>query len=60
MNTDAQRKATSKYKSQFIELRYRVTENERNIIKKYCDEHNISINAFTRKLVFDEINKQSN
>lgn len=60
MSSDAQRKATAKYKGKFIELRYRVTDEERNIIKKYCEEHDISINEFTRKLVFDEINKHSN
>ena len=60
MSSDAQRKATAKYKGKFIELRYRVTEEERRIIKKYCEEHDISINEFTRKLVFDEISKHSN
>lgn len=64
MSSDAQKKANTKYKrikrENIVEMRYQVTTNERDIIKNYCEQHNISVSDFTRKLVFDEINKQSN
>lgn len=64
MASEAQRKANAKYKEKnkgkFVEMRYKVSIEERDIIKNFCDQHDISVSDFTRKLVFDEINKQSN
>lgn len=63
MASEAQRKANAKYKEKnkgkYVEMRYKVTIDERDIIKAYCDDHNISVSDFTKKLVFDEINKES-
>ena len=59
MATDAQRKANAKYKEKckgkFAEMRYRVSVEERDEIKAYCDAHNISVSDFTRELVFQKI-----
>ena len=55
MATDAQRKANTKYKEKFAEMRYRVSVEERDEIKAYCDAHNISVSDFTRELVFQKI-----
>ena len=59
MATDAQRKANTKYKEKckgkFAEMRYRVSVEERDELKAYCDAHNISVSDFTRELVFQKI-----
>ena len=59
MATDAQRKANTKYKEKckgkFAEMRYRVSVEERDEIKAYCDAHDISVSDFTRELVFRKI-----
>ncbi len=64
MASEAQRKANAKYKEKnkgkFVEMRYKVSIEERDIIKNFCDQRDISVSDFTRKLVFDEINNQSN
>ena len=59
MATDAQRKANTKYKEKckgkVAEMRYRVSVEERDEIKAYCDAHDISVSDFTRELVFQKI-----
>ncbi len=63
MASEAQRKANAKYKEKnkgkYVEMRYKVTIDERDTIKAYCDDHNISVSDFTKQLVFDKINKES-
>ena len=44
-----------KCKDKFAEMRYRVSVEERDEIKAYCDAHNISVSDFTRELVFQKI-----
>ena len=62
MATESQKRATQKYKEKnkgkFVEMRFKVSVEERNQIKTYCDEHGIAVSDFVRKLVFDAINKQ--
>lgn len=62
MASEAQRKANAKYKEKckgkFVEMRYRVSIEERDAIKAYCDAHNVSVSDFTRELVFEKITSQ--
>ena len=61
MTSEAQKKANAKYKEKckgiYVEMRYRVTVEERDAIKAYCDERNISVSDWTRELVFREMNR---
>ena len=56
--TDARRKASNKYKAQFIELRLRVTPEERDKIKAYADAHGESVNGLLLRLVRAEMLKE--
>lgn len=59
MASEAQKKANARYKEktkgEIVEMRYRVTPEERDQIKKYCDENNTNVSDFTRDLVFKVI-----
>lgn len=63
MASEAQRRANQKYKEKnkgiYVEMRYKVTIEERDMIKAYCDERNVTVSDFTKKLVFEAINKES-
>ena len=59
MATEAQKKANAKYKEKmkgkYVELRYKVTLEERDQIKAYCDERKLAVSDFTRGLVLEKI-----
>lgn len=55
-NTDAQNKATLKYKAKAykrIPLDVRIEEYEE--LKNYCEKNNESINGFIRKIIAENI-----
>ena len=55
MTTEAQKKANAKYKEKmkgkYVELRYKVTPEERDEIKAYCEAKKVAVSDFTRELV---------
>ena len=61
MATEAQKKATAKYKEKmkgkYVEMRYKVTPEERDLIKAFCDSKKVAVSYFTRELVLEEIGK---
>ena len=61
MATEAQKKATAKYKEKmkgkYVEMRYKVTLEERDLIKAFCDSKKVAVSDFTRELVLEEIGK---
>ena len=63
MASEAQRRANQKYKEKnkgiYVEMRYKVTIEERDMIKAYCDVHNVTVSEFIKKLVFDTINGEA-
>ena len=52
--TDAQRRAEKKYH----DIRFRVLPEEKEKIFKYAEEHGESVNAFIKRLIDAEINKE--
>lgn len=61
MATEAQKKATAKYKEKmkgkYIEMRYKVTPEERDLIKSFCESKQIAVSDFTRELVLKKVNE---
>lgn len=61
MATEAQKKATAKYKEKmkgkYVEMRYKVTPEERDLIKAFCDSKKVAVSDFTRELVLEKIGK---
>lgn len=55
--TEAQKKATYKYRENYTELRVRVTYEERDKIKEYCSNKNISVSEYLRNLIEEDIKK---
>lgn len=61
MTTEAQKRANAKYKEKnkgkYVELRYKVTLEERDVIKAYCEAKKVAVSDFTRELVLEQVNK---
>ena len=53
--SEAQKRATYKYREKFEEVRFRVTKEQKEKIKAYCDAHNVSVSEYVSKLVLDSI-----
>ena len=56
--TDAQRRAEKKYHAECEVIRFRVLPEEKEKIFKYAEEHGESVNAFIKRLIDAEINKE--
>ena len=56
--TDAQRRAEKKYHAKFEVIRFRVLPEEKEKIFKYAEEHGESVNAFIKRLIDAELNKE--
>ena len=56
--TDAQRRAEKKYHAKFEVIIFRVLPEEKEKIFKYAEEHGESVNAFIKRLIDAEINKE--
>ena len=56
--TDAQRRAEKKYHAKLEVIRFRVLPEEKEKIFKYAEEHGESVNAFIKRLIDAEINKE--
>lgn len=53
--TEAQKKTEAKYLSKFQILHIRVPNGQRDIIAKYCADHDESINHFVLRLIEKEM-----
>ncbi|WP_405373551.1 hypothetical protein [Pseudobutyrivibrio sp.] len=54
--TEAQKRATYKYREKFEEVRFRVTKEQKEQLKAYCEKNNVSISEFVSKIVLDALN----
>ncbi len=57
--TDAQKKATYKYREKIEELRFQVPKGEKNIIKAHAESQGESVSAFIYRAVKETMKRDS-
>ena len=55
--SDARRRANDKWRSKFVEVRFRVTQDKKDIIQQHAAQQGESVNAFINRAVDEAIKK---
>ena len=55
MTTDAQKRATYKYREKFEEIRVRVSKDEKAIIKDCADKQGVSVSKLVHDIICEHI-----
>ena len=55
--SDARRRANDKWRSKFVEVRFRVTQDKKEIIQQHAAKQGESVNAFINRAVDEAILK---
>ena len=55
--SDARRRANDKWRSKFVEVRFRVTQDKKEIIQQHAAQQGESVNAFINRAVDEAIKK---
>ena len=55
--SDARRRANDKWRSKFVEVRFRVTQDKKDIIQQHAAQQGESVNAFINRAVDEAIEK---
>ena len=53
--TDAQKRATYKYREKYEEIRVRVTKEEKAIIKEYAERQGVSVSQLVHDIICNSI-----
>ena len=53
--TDAQKRATYKYREKYEEIRVRVTKEEKAIIKEYAERQGVSVSQLVHDIIRNSI-----
>lgn len=57
--TDAQKKATYKYREKYEELRFQVPKGEKDAIREHAEKHGESINRFLQRAVKETMERDN-
>lgn len=57
--SEARKRANDKWRSKFIEVRFRVTPEKKAIIDNYAKEHNESVTSFLNRAVDEAMARDS-
>ena len=57
--TDAQKKATYKYREKIEELRFQVPKGQKDIIKDHADKHGESVSSFVYRAVKETMERDN-
>lgn len=57
--SEARKRANDKWRSKFVEVRFRVTPEKKAIIDNYAKEHNESVTAFLNRAVDETMERDS-
>ncbi len=57
--SEAQKRASSKYKQKFDELRFRVTPEQKDKIKEFASSHGLSVSELVNRSVQEFMDKEN-
>jgi len=57
--SDARRRANDKWREKFVELRFRVTKEKKELIQEHAAKNGLSVNAFINRAVDETMERDA-